>query len=333
MLITWREEGEWRLLRSLIKSGNRVTVFQPLFSGPGRNPLLRKLFKWTCDLYLPLAALLTRNRFDIVLSWSMRMAVVFGVLNRLAGARVAPAHIMRDLHFNLERNDWRYRLRIVVFRMAIPGIDFFLCTSREEERIYRDMFGISPDRISFFPDAPPSRFVRESHSEVKGQYIFSYGNSDRDFNTLIEAVRGINSQCLILSQTFRTSRELPSNVKVLRDFVSEDDLIRLVNASSMVVLPLRSYRISAGQNTMLETLALGHPLLAARNMATCEYAEHGVSAFFFDAGDARDLSAKILFIIENQEMARSVAWNGKAKAAELLDQQTIFLLALFRYIL
>jgi len=333
MLVTWREEGLWSLIKSLTERGNRVHVFQPLFSDPGISAPVRKFFKRTCELYLPMAALLTRKRFDVVLSWSMRMAVVYGILSRLSRGSSLPVHVMRDLHFNMERRDLMYRLRMAIFRMALPGIDFFLCTSREEERIYCEMFGISPDRIAFFPDAPPDRFLSENVPCDKGQYIFSYGNSDRDFNTLIEAVRGSNIRCVILSQTFKPGNSLPENVILLSSHIPEEDIVRLIISSSLVVLPLKHYRVAAGQNTMLEALALGHPLVVSENFATCEYAQHGVSAFFFRPGDVRDLKSKIQSVLESPDSARQAGERGRNAVSELPGRQVSFLLDLLYRIL
>ena len=317
------------MLRRLTRKGVFVQIFQAFLSEPWRKGFIGRLSRKTCEFYLPFVVLWNRKRFDFILSWSMRLGVVYGLLNRFFGSRNSPVHILRDFHINPIRRDGFYRIRIALLRMAVPGIDCFLCTSSEEARIYSEMFGIPPERVLFFPDAPPSRFLEPPPEVSREGHVFAYGNSDRDFNVLVEAVRGLDVRCVVLSQNFRAAGELPSNVRIIGEYVSEECLIRLICSSSLVVLPLTHGSIAAGQNTMLETLALGRPLLVSENPATLEYARDGVSAYYFKSGDVEGLRNRLLWLLDHPESAEAAGRKGREAVVRLIEDQVERLVKVF----
>jgi len=325
IMITWKEEGEWYLYRALAERCRAVEILQPFRPRGVWARFLGRVSAGLASLCLPLRAVARRKRFDFVLSWSMRMGVWYGILNRVCGREGAPPHILRDFHVNLVRRDWRYRLRLRLLRFALPGIDGVLCTSREEARLYAELFGIPPGRICFFPDVPPSQFLAMPPAEAVSDYVFAYGNSDRDFETLIEAVRVLPLEVVILSQQFAPSTPLPGNVRLLTETVSVDRLTDLIRSARLVVLPLQHHDVAAGQNSMLETMALGRPLIVASNLATREYAQDGVSALYFPPGDALALRSVL-----QDAGARAAAMEAMGKRAHdgvkaLLDDQVALL--------
>ncbi|MFP5213652.1 MAG: glycosyltransferase family 4 protein [Acidobacteriota bacterium] len=322
ILVTWKEEGRWQLYRFLAERVRQVRVFQPYLCGGIGGRMLNGLSARLCAFYLPLSAFRGRKRFDVVLSWSTRMGVVYGLLNRFSGVgSSAPKHIVRDFHINLVRKDWKYRLRLALLRLAVPGIDLFLCTSTEEEAIYCELLGVKPERMVFFPDAPPTNFLRSEAKRSPGDYLFAYGNSDRDFDTLVEAVRPLGLKCRILSQAYRPKGALPPNVELIAHRVTEEELIGLIASSRLVVLPLKDYLVAAGQNTMLETMALRCPLVVSANPATREYGREGETALFCEPGDVEGLGRCIGQMLEDPGRAEAMGARGREAVSGLIERQ------------
>lgn len=313
ILITWKEEGEWDLYKALEDRVRRLEVLQPFLLRWPPRIFWKKMTTKLCDLYIPLLALFKRKDFDVVFSWSMRMGICYGIVNRCFRHRASPRHVFRDFHINLTRKDRMYRLKMVLLRLALPGIDYFLCTSREEEKIYSHMFHIPHNKIRFYPDSPPKHLL-ESHPVSRRDYIFSYGNSDRDFDTLVEASRHLKERVIILSQRYAPQNSLPDTVQLITNKIPEGDLIELITSSRLVVLSLTDYAVSAGQNSMVETMALGRPLVVTANMATMEYATHGETALFFKGKDPLELERHIRFLWENPEEAERMGQRAREAA-------------------
>ena len=320
ILVNWKEEGRWYFLRFLKSRVELATVLQPVSLKPTANRHLTYVSNYLSEFYVPIIALIRRRHFDVIVSWQMRLGICYGILKRFFHSKKPPIHIIQDFHIDLTQTRWLYRFQIALLKLAIPGIDYFCCTSTEEKAIYSQMFKIPHSRINFLPLVDsPDNFEVPSYPEQ--DYIFSYGNSDRDFDTLIRAVSRLNIKTYILSQKYKTQVPLPENVFIIREFVSDKMVVNWISSSRIVVLPLKDYFVSAGQISMLEVMALARPLIITQNMATKEYAVHKKSALFFEAGNDRELTDHILYLWNHRESAKHIGQQARQAAMKLNDHR------------
>ncbi|MCX8042885.1 MAG: glycosyltransferase family 4 protein [Desulfobacterota bacterium] len=320
ILINWHERGRWYLYRRISKLFKSVRLMQPCFYTVCSCSWWRQVTIWLSEFYLPLCALFRRSSCDLIVSWSMRMGVWYGMLNRLFRSAKPPCHVIYDFHINPTRTDAAYRLRLMMLRAALPGIDFFLCTSRQEAQQYSTLFNILPSRITFFPMTPPHHYIRIAQQKTH-DYILAYGNSDRDYDTLVRAVSVLPAKLIILSQRYRPTTLLPNHITILTKKTIGRELINLIVAARIVVLPLRDGAVAAGQTAMLETMALGRPLIVTDNPATREYAIHGESALFFTAGNAEQLREQIRLLLSNREFAETIGEKAREVSRHYPDRQ------------
>jgi glycosyltransferase involved in cell wall biosynthesis len=327
-LANWKDAGNWPFLRYLKSTVQNVDILQPVSFKRPVSSRLTYISNYLSEFYVPLLASIRRKRFDVVVSWQMRIGICYGILKRIVHSQKPPMHIIQDFHIDLTQPWGLYRLNLALLKLAIPGIDYFCCTSTEEEEIYSQMFNIPRSRIVFMPLVlplveSPSRFAEPSHP--KKDYIFSYGKSDRDFDTLIRSVTSLNIKTYILSQKYKPKIAVPENVCILREYVSGTEMIQWIASSRMVVFPLKDYRISAGQLSMLEVMALARPLIITENMATKEYAVHKHSALFFDAGNDKELADYIQYLWTHREAAEQIGQQAQQAALKLNDNRmTVF---------
>jgi glycosyltransferase involved in cell wall biosynthesis len=320
-LLPWKEEGCWDLYREIKSVAKEIQMRHPYGKWPSHR-ILGKIIKKFGEFLVPLMAVKESRQFDVVLSWSMRIGVVYGLVNRLIKQK-GPLHVMRDFHINLERGGVAYRLKNLLLKAAIPGIDFFLCTSTQERFIYSRLFNISPSRLFFYPDFPIASWFDQKPHACR-DYVFAYGNSDRDFDTLIRAAALFHAPVLILSQTYVPKTPVPEHVTLIRNFVPLNDLMELIGTCRLMILPLQSYWIAAAQNSMLETMALGRPLIVTANLATLEYATHLKTAFFVEAGDASSLSQAINYLWAHPDEAEAMGQQAREHAQQLVYKKLPF---------
>lgn len=320
ILVNWKEEGEWSFLHFLKKYVHSIEILQPVSFQQEVSGRLTRLSNYLSEFYVPLMAVFGKSQYDIVISWQMRIGIFYGILKRIFRHGKPPLHVMQDFHIDLIKTGWMYRIQIALAKLAIPGIDYFFCTSSEEEKIYGQRFGIPRSRISFLPLISP-RALFEEPELPRRDYIFSYGKSDRDFDTLVRAASGLSMKVYILSRNYQPDIPLPENVSILRDPISERELIEWIASSRMVVLPLKDYRVSAGQLSMLEVMALARPLIITENMATKEYAVHQQSALFFKAGSDIELADHIRYLWEHRKSAEKIGLQARQAALTLNDKR------------
>jgi glycosyltransferase involved in cell wall biosynthesis len=316
ILANWKEEGDWsflHLLKNMVKS---VDILQPVSFRHRISSRLTYISNYLSEFYVPLLAVVRNKRFDVVVSWQMRIGICYGILKRIVHSRKTQVHIIQDFHIDLTQTRWLYRFQLTLLKLSIPGIDYFCCTSTEEEAIYNRMFNIPRSQIFFLPLVESSSNFEEPNHPQK-DHIFSFGKSDRDFDTLIRSVTPLNIKTYILSQKYKPKVSVPENVYIMREYFSEREMVQWIASSRMVVIPLNDYRISAGQISMLEVMALARPLIITENMATKEYAAHQRSALFFKAGNDRELADHILYLWNHRETAEQMGQQARQTALEL----------------
>lgn len=319
-LVNWHEEGKWSFLLFLKKKVRSVDVLQPVAFKNRVFLKLNRLSNYLSEFYGPLMAVFRKKQHDVVIAWQMRIGITYGILKRLFHAGRPPIHIIQDFHIDLTQTRWPYRAQIGLLKMAIPGIDYFCCTSTEEEEIYSRMFNIPRDRIVFLPLVETSRYFTEPARPIK-DCIFSYGRSDRDYDTLVRAVTPLDIQTYILSSKYRPQVPVPDHVSIIREYISGEEMVQWIASSRIVVLPLKDYRISAGQISMLEVMALARPLIITENMATREYAAHRETALFYPAGNAGELTEQIRYLWDHGEEAERIGRQARQAASKLNDKR------------
>lgn len=313
ILINWKEEGSGAFLDLFQNKAQDYDILQPVSFQHSAGGRLDNTSRYLSEFYLPLLAVIRRKGFDVVVSWQMRIGVCYGILKRIVHPRKPPVHIIQDFHIDLTQDRWLYRFQLSLLKWAIPGIDFFCCTSTEEEAIYSRMFHIPRSRIVFLPLVESSSSFEEPSRPIE-DYIFSYGKSDRDYDTLIRSVAALNLKTFILSQQYQPKFPMPENVCIIRGYVSGKELVQWIASSRMVVLSLKDYRISAGQISMLEVMALARPLIVTENMATKEYAVHQQTALFFKAGNDKELAGHIQYLWDHRETAEQIGLQARRAA-------------------
>jgi len=310
-IVQWNEEGRWPLYRLLAQRVKQMDCLSPRDFQSSRTSFRNRLLSLGANFYLPFVAFKRRRNYDVVLVWTQRMGVLCGLLNRLFGKGPSPRYILNDFHLNPIRKDLFYLLRLKLVKLTLSGIDFFLCTSTTEEKVYSDLFHIPPEKIRFFPLSCHPDFLQYNVNNPERDYIFSFGNSDRDFDSLIEASEGLPIKVVILSQNYNRRRTVPPNVVLIRDKIEYDEVIRFIASSRFVVLPLQAYGIACGQLSMLETMTLGRPLIISANVATIEYATHPSTVLFYEAGNVPMLRGHMEYLLENKEHAEEMGQRAR----------------------
>lgn len=210
------------------------------------------------DLYadLVMGALLKLRRRRPVLvvtdaTWSHGSAA----LSKLAGGKV----------------DFAWLASLVVRVLDSPSVHYCVL-SRSEEAHFSSRWGVDPHRVHF----TPFFFTLEEHLEdpvSDGGYIFSGGNSLRDYDLLLSATAGLDFPVRVATN-WRPPRPWP-NAQL--EAVDHDRFIRLMLGATMVVVPLVASERSAGQQTYLNSMAAGKLTIVTDSPGARDYIEDRVN--------------------------------------------------------
>ncbi len=286
----------------------------------------RSKFRRLLGKYIPpvlLQALIVykqRRRYDIVVSWDDRFALVYALLLRLTRSRSRHVAIL----------SWMApRKKAFVLKLAQKGIDRIILWSQTQRDLLVEFFNISPSRIVLIPYFVDQNFWRPM-DEVADS-ICSVGDSNRDYATLIEAMRGLPMSCHVatrvrLSQHSKgdwgATCESLAQVASLPDNVvckpaSSLELRALYAHARFVVVPLFPSFRDNGITVVAQAMAMGKAIICSHIQGQVEFREPGIDGIFVPPGDAQALREAIQYLWEHPDRAAQMGMEGRRRAAEI----------------
>jgi glycosyltransferase involved in cell wall biosynthesis len=180
--------------------------------------------------------------------------------------------------------------------------------------------GVHPSRVHFTPFCTTiweqDQLDRlERIAAEPGTFVFSGGNASRDYRLLLEAVDGLPAPVRIAAA--RNLGAVPGHVRA--GTVSPEEFLELMATSRAVVLPLSTAtRRSVGQQTYLNALLLGKPVVVTDAPGVRDYLTDGVHALVVPP-KADDLRRALHWVLDadNAEQVRAMAERGRELARRL----------------
>ena len=181
-------------------------------------------------------------------------------------------------------------------RLAVSLIDGphmrYAVLSTKEVETFPKVWGVDPSRVVF--QAFPNTLHEYRNMETRDDgYIFAGGNSVRDFALLESALDGTNIPARIATK-WRPSLNLP-NMEV--GPTSHEDYMSLLANSHAVVVPLRQSVRSAGQQSYLNAMGLGKPVIVTEAPGVRDYVIDGVTGIIVPP-DVNALRAAVLHVMD-----------------------------------
>jgi glycosyltransferase involved in cell wall biosynthesis len=243
--------------------------------------------------------------YEVILLNGNLIAPPILLLRRLFGMNLHKSRII-VIHFFL--NDIRHHSlvkKLVRYIFDQPGITMIALSKGDQEH-YAKLFKHA--HVDYYPLCFNDKPDLESELVENGEYIFSGGWTNRDYECLISAARRVSHQFIIICSEKNKLPELPNNVKVLRD-IPNTVFKRYVRDSQFVVVPLKNNVGAAGQMVALAALMYGKPVIYTDLPCISDYIENGVSGLAYRQGDDVDLEKKINLLVNEPSLSESL---GKA---------------------
>lgn len=199
-------------------------------------------------------------------------------------------------------------------------IDLFISPSKflKEKMIE---FGIDENRVTCIANFVNYDDYTPNYSN--SNYILYFGRLEKHkgIKTLVTAMKHVKNSMLYLigSGNYRNEMEEYVNKNNIRNvkffgFLERKQLIRLVKNSLFTILPSEWYENCP--MTILESFALGKPVIGANIGGIPELVEDGSTGMLFDAGNVDDLAEKINYLSNNKNLVVEMGKNARKKVKE-----------------
>ena len=179
-------------------------------------------------------------------------------------------------------------------------------------------FGFPPEQITHIPNfIDTEKFKYAGRDEGYGLY-FGRLSHEKGLDTLLEACATTRDIPIRITGTGPAAEELQKKANALEldhvsftGYKSGRDLIDLLEGASFTVLPSECYENCP--MSILESLAVGTPVIGSRTGGIPELIEEGQDGFTFETGNAEDLADKMRQLWSYPELRREMGMSGTKK--------------------
>lgn len=280
---------------------------------PGlRGAVLRRI---PAFIALALEVMRRRGDYDVVVSWAEKYTLAIAGLLMLTRRRPRHVAIM----------DWISKPVVrVPLRVVRRGVDRILTWSSVQGAFAVEHLGFRPEQVQYIEHPVDQDYfapIPDAHTT-----IFSAGETQRDFETLIEAAATLPLPTVIAASRigvftgFRTrladagELELPPNVVV--QSMQPDELRRAYARAAVVVVPLMPAENNAGLSVVLEAMSMGRPVVVTRTQGQVDVVRDGVSGVYVPAQDAQALRRAIIDLLDDPSRAEQLGLAGRREVLQ-----------------
>lgn len=229
-----------------------------------------------------------------------------------------PKLVLLEFDIDMVRGSKMRRYSVEWFmRMFYTSADLILASSNYQKETYRQtqMFkntcidyipsSLSDNRVAFLE----SKAAAAPSAPVPGSYVFSVGQSNRDFTSLLHAAKDFPDKKFIIMAR-QIAEGAPPNVTFVNWGTYENYMSYFVNAE-LIILPLKRHQHAAGLTTLFESWAVSKPVIVAATDAIKEFTKVKESTVLsYRPEDATDLSRQLKHAYSEPDILNVIAKNG-----------------------
>ena len=260
------------------------------------------------------------NQYDLILSHGAQSGVVLSLLRRIFKTKAK--HILFDIGSFNSAAESGFALKLMQF--ASKSLDGLIYHTSSQIEYYRRFFPWMVDKSQFIRFGTDLDFFDPAQlkpSADKDLYMLCVGYSKRDWDTLVTAYQQVDTEVKLrlVGHVEERFDGFPGVEQV--SFMPIRELINQIYNASFCVLPLRSFNYSYGQMTLMQQMALGKCVIAAKVPSLVDYIEDGNTALFYEPESAADLAEKIRAVLLNEANRETIAQNGQRYLQEQCSEQ------------
>jgi glycosyltransferase involved in cell wall biosynthesis len=229
---------------------------------------------------------------------------------------------MVDCNWYLSGSRWRDACKRWRLRLAARSVHRFAVWASHEVEDYHAAFGLPRERLVYVPFHDT---LRDYEFDVRDDgYLFAGGNYDRDYATLLEAVRplGVPTWLATTRPEQLAGVEVPQHVRV--EGTTAAGFRQAMAGAKLIVVPMQKGLLhSGGQQTCLNAMLLGKPTIAVGRKWAVDFITDGDNGLIVDYGDVEGLRRAVCWLLEHPDAARRLAERGREYAAQFTTQRTM----------
>ena len=278
------------------------------------TPTIRRQLYKLLPVYVAqlIEALFILHRYDIILSHTEKAGLPLALTMKIFGINKPHVIIISRI---TSVNEKKSRQKIWFLKKTKDSISKIIIWSSMQRKIAIEKLGVPADKIILVKRGTDQKFWRPQPQSTKLNMICAAGMEARDYPTLVEALRPLNIRCHIAvgasrGELFDTVKKLydiknlPKSITVGRKSLTE--LRDLYTQSQFVVVPIMQSDSDNGLTTILESMAMGKPVICSRTEGQIDVIQDGVTGIFVPLNDPIAMREAILELWNDPERCRKM---------------------------
>lgn len=286
-----------------------VTTYLP----PEGNGLFSS-FKLALRLYTQ------RSCFDCVVLGGGRSDILFALMQSLLPFKKVSC-VMIDCLWSKNPNVFKHAFKKIRLKIVNKTVNRYVVWASREIEAFSQTFDLPKEKFVFVPYH--TTFVEYCNIiPYEGNYIFSGGNSNRDYDTLIQAVKGLPVKLFIASTNPEISPNMtiPENVEIKG--CSHEEYIRKMAGCRINILALAPGSLrSAGQQTFLNSMWFRKPTIVTDPEGAVDYINHGEDGILVQPKDPIALREAIQFLLNNPDKMKEMSTKAAQRARSFSTEE------------
>ena len=287
-------------------------------------------------------------------AWLQRFALVWRarkfdavLINCNTAEVIALALLMRFVPFNrckliasdpvfMTPRGCKQRVLAYFKKVLLQRVDLFILIQKDF-RGYQRFFGVTPQRSAYVPWKVNALDVIQRLNPVEGDYLFSSGATLRDWDTLAQAMRGVDLPLVISLPNAECARnwglnvthlpdlsKFPAGTRIERNSSNPEEWLSLAAKAKFVVFPIIAQVINAsGISTALSCMALRKCVIISASPATRGILDGG-QCLVVPPGDAQALGQAMIEANRDPLLRQRTAETGYRYALQCGDSRRLY---------
>ena len=288
----------------------------------GAGNILSHVSGWISAFYAAAKIFAGREKYD----WKLFVNPIVGYFYCLllsSFGRKNENVIISGFIFEQKRSSLYFSIRKKLVSYAFKSARKLIVYSTIEVRQYSRIFPQLEDKFVFVRYGRDFDIFEKNEFLTNDSYFASGGGSNRNFDTLVEAMEKLEAgnpeiKCKIATRPHDYDIDVkPGNLYIHHD-IRVDRFGSFLEKSLFVVIPLRDNDISAGHMSLLESMHKGKVVIITDVPSVRDYVDEE-QVFFYKSSDSDDLAAKIEYVFTNLDNDKV---REKARAAKSAYDKT-----------
>jgi glycosyltransferase involved in cell wall biosynthesis len=221
-------------------------------------------------------------------------------------------------HVMIAHNLLRPRMRgYTHLTKSLRRINRIVVLTRSHGEFLHERLGVARERICFLHNTVDDRFWAPRGGEDDGT-VLSVGRENRDYGTLIQAVRPLGAPTVIVAGSLWAAEgdklsNGPGDHIAFREGITFVQLRELYEHAAVVVVPLQAgVRYAAGISAVGEAMAMGKAVVVTEAPAIEDYVVDAETARVVPSGDPSALREVLIELLADQGQRRRLGDNARA---------------------